>query len=64
MPRSKAFRRMIESISNYSPRFKPPSYNEIKVKYLKEEVKATKDAILWRFIGLYGRKQVAQWLDR
>ena len=36
---------MVESIANYGPGFKPPSYDEIRVKYLKEEVQATKDAL-------------------
>jgi len=40
--RSKAFRRMIDSVSNHSPVLKPPSYHEIPVKYLKE-VRTTKD---------------------
>jgi len=43
--RSRSFKRMVESIANYGPGFKPPSYHEIRVKYLKEEVQATKDAL-------------------
>jgi len=36
---------MVESIANYGPGFKPPSYHEIRVKYLKEEVQAIKDVL-------------------
>jgi len=36
---------MIDSISNYGPRFNPPSCHEIRVKCLKEEVKITKNAL-------------------
>jgi len=36
--RSKSFRRMVESISNYGPGLKPLSYHEMRVKYLKENV--------------------------
>lgn len=43
--RSEEFTLMLDSVSRHGLGFKPPSYHEIRVKYLKEEVKATNDAL-------------------
>ena len=35
------FRRMLELVAKHGARFKPPSYHEIRVKYLKQQVEKT-----------------------
>lgn len=37
--------KMIEMIENYSKGFKPPSYHEVRVKFLKLDVKRTKNLL-------------------
>ncbi|VFQ77378.1 unnamed protein product [Cuscuta campestris] len=39
--RSEEFRIMCDLIAKHGPGFKPPSYHEIRVKYLKQEVEST-----------------------
>lgn len=43
--RSEDFHKMCELIAQHGIGFKPPSYHEIRVKYLKQEVALTKESI-------------------
>lgn len=36
------FKRMLELVAKHGVVFKPPSYHEIRVKYLKQQVEKTK----------------------
>lgn len=54
--RSEEFPIMCELIARHGQGFKPPSYNDIRVKYLKQEVKLTMNAIeehraVWKQVG-------------
>jgi len=39
--RSEEFTKMVEMISKHGPGIKPPSYHEIRVKYLKQQIEKT-----------------------
>jgi hypothetical protein len=43
--RTDEFREMFDEVIMHGKGFEPPSYHEVRVKYLKEEVKTTKDAM-------------------
>jgi hypothetical protein len=42
---SKSFKMMVEAIGNYGPHLKPPSYHELRVPMLKEELKYTNEML-------------------
>jgi len=41
LAKSEEFMRMLELVAKHSPGFKPPSYHDIRVKYLKQQVEKT-----------------------
>jgi len=43
--RSEEFTKMVEMIAKHGPRIKPPSYHEIRVKYLKQQVEKTNQIV-------------------
>ncbi|KAF1885331.1 hypothetical protein Lal_00029220, partial [Lupinus albus] len=54
--RSDEYFEMFELVAKHGPGFKPPSYHEIRVKYLKQEVKLTNDRLeehkaKWKKVG-------------
>jgi hypothetical protein len=42
---SKSFKMMVEAIGNYGPHLKPPSYHELRVPMLKEELRYTNEML-------------------
>jgi len=43
--KSEEFKKMIELVARHGQGMKPPSYHEIRVKYLNQQVAATMDAL-------------------
>jgi len=62
---SKEFKRMVELIGRHGLGLKPPSYHEIRVKYLKQEVEKTKQIVeehklVWKKNWMYNNDR---WMD-
>lgn len=66
MARSEEYLEMFDLVAKHGQGFKPPSYHEVRVKYLKEEIKLTHAKLEehkaeWKESGLYHNDG---WLDR
>jgi hypothetical protein len=57
--RREEFGVMLQSVAKHCLGLKPPSCHYIRVKYLKQEVQATNEALA-ESTELHGRKQAAQ----